>query len=71
MSIIRSREIRELSPEDLDKKLEELKTDLFKERSTMAIQGAPENAGRVRELRRTIARLLTIKEEMKKNSEVK
>ena len=59
MAIIRSRQIREMSGEDLAKRLVELKLELSKERSHIAVGGAPTGAGKVKQLRITIARILT------------
>ncbi len=60
MAILRSEEIREMSKEELDEKTLELKNELFRERSKIASGGAPENPGRISEIRRTIARILTL-----------
>lgn len=59
MPILRKREISQLLPEERKKKLEELRTELGKMRTTVESGGRIENPARVRELRRTIARLLT------------
>jgi len=59
MAILRSKVIRNLSREELAKKLAELRLELAKERAQIAIGGTPANPGRVRELRITIARILT------------
>jgi large subunit ribosomal protein L29 len=59
LPILRKREIRQLLPEERDKKLSELRTELTKLRTSVRAGGNVENVGRVRELRRTIARLLT------------
>lgn len=59
MPILRKREIRQLLPEERDKKLTELRTELTKLRTSVKAGGNVENVGRIRELRRTIARLLT------------
>jgi large subunit ribosomal protein L29 len=63
MAIMRKKEARELSPSVLDQKLDELSLELNAERGTVASGGKASNAGRIRELRRTIARILTIKRE--------
>lgn len=60
MPILRKREISQLLPEERKKKLEELRTELGKMRTTVESGGRIENPARVRELRRTIARLLTV-----------
>lgn len=59
MPILRKREISQLLPEERKKKLEELRTELGKMRTTVESGGRIENPARVRELRKTIARLLT------------
>jgi large subunit ribosomal protein L29 len=63
MSILRSEEIRDLSDEDMEEKIKELRNELLREKSMVASGGAPENPGRIREIKRTIARILTIKKE--------
>ena len=60
MPILRKREIAQLLPEEREKKLEELRTELGKMRTTVESGGRIENPARIRELRRTIARLLTV-----------
>ena len=66
MSILTSKEIRSLDPKSLDKKLADLKLELMKLRSQKISGGVPENSGRMKELRRTIARIATIRRELKK-----
>lgn len=66
MAILRAKEIREMSDEQVGKQLKDLRNELLKERAITATGGAPENPGRIRELRRTIARILTIQKEEKK-----
>jgi large subunit ribosomal protein L29 len=60
MSLIRSREIREMSAEDKDLKLKELLNELMHERGVAAMGGAPPNPGKIRALRTSIARIHTI-----------
>jgi len=64
VAILRAEEIRELSIEQMQEKLKELKQELFSERSKKAAGGAPENPGRIREIKRTIARINTIMSEI-------
>jgi large subunit ribosomal protein L29 len=59
LPILRKREIRQLLPEEREKKLAELRTELTKLRTSVKAGGNVENVGRIRELRRTIARILT------------
>jgi large subunit ribosomal protein L29 len=66
MAILRAKEIRGMSDKDLTKQLKDLRSDLLRQNAISATGGAPENPGRIRELRRTIARILTIKQEKQK-----
>lgn len=65
MAILRSKDIRKMSKSDLDKKQEEIRTELMKLRAQKSAGSTPENPGRIRALRRTIARILTIKNQNK------
>ena len=56
------KEFREMSAEDLDKKLAELKEELFNLRFQMAT-GQCENPTKVREVKKSIARIKTIQRE--------
>jgi large subunit ribosomal protein L29 len=60
MAILRAKEIRVMSEEDILDKLRELRGELARARATVGAGGTLENTARIRELRRTIARLLTI-----------
>ncbi len=60
MAILRADDIRELSHEDMVAKRNEIRFELARERALLATGSAPENPGRIRELRRTIARINTI-----------
>ena len=64
MSIFRIEEIRKTSGREREEELESLMTDLMRERGMIATGGASENPGRVREIRRTIARIKTAEEEV-------
>ncbi len=65
MAILRAEEIREMSREQMEEKLSELQRELFAEMAKKASGGSLENPGRVREIRRTIARIKTIMREVK------
>jgi large subunit ribosomal protein L29 len=65
MPILRLKEINSMSSEDRGKKLSELRTELSRMRTMISAGGAVENPTRVRELRRTIAQILTIENEYK------
>lgn len=65
MAIIRIEEIRKMTPEKRREKLIELKTELAKTRA-LAASGTPlENPKKIRELRKAIARILTVERELK------
>lgn len=60
MPILRKRELTQLLPEEREKKLAELRTELVKLRTNVKSGGNVENSSRIREIRKTIARLLTV-----------
>lgn len=66
MAILRPDEIRKMSLEEMQTKLRELRAELARARAIAATGGSLENPGRIRELRRTIARLLTVMKEKQK-----
>lgn len=63
MAILRAEEIREMNDEEIQNELENLQSELLTETSVQAAGGAPDNPGRIRELKRTIARIKTIQTE--------
>ncbi|MCW4052126.1 MAG: 50S ribosomal protein L29 [Candidatus Bathyarchaeota archaeon] len=65
MPIIRLKDIREMSLEDQRKKVLELQTELVRLRTMIKAGGTIENTARIRELRKAIARILTIEHEAK------
>jgi large subunit ribosomal protein L29 len=60
LPIIRLEEIREMTSIQRLQKLEELKTELSKIRTMIKAGGSVENPGRTKVLRKTIARIETI-----------
>ncbi len=63
MAILYTEEIRDMTPPERQAELEELETELLNAKAIKAAGGAPENPGRLGELRRTIARIKTIQRE--------
>jgi large subunit ribosomal protein L29 len=63
MPIVRVKEIRDMSSDDRKKRLGELQTELVRLRTMIKAGGAVENPARVRELRKAIARILTVEAE--------
>ena len=57
MVILRNKEIREMSKEQLDAKMFELNRELIKYKSQVAMGTLPENPGRMRSIKKTIARI--------------
>jgi large subunit ribosomal protein L29 len=63
MAIIRKKDIRKLEGKELDKKLNEMRLELAKQRASVKIGASVTSPGRIRELRKTVARGLTVKKE--------
>ena len=63
MPMKRMRDIREISDEERLKRLSELKTELVRMKTMVKAGGAIENPSRIRELRKTIARIKTMMNE--------
>jgi large subunit ribosomal protein L29 len=63
MTILHSKEIRDMTPAEREAELEQLETELLNAQSVKAAGGMPENPSRIGELRKTIARLKTIRRE--------
>jgi large subunit ribosomal protein L29 len=66
MAALKVKQIREMKPEELDKKLSESKLELVKELGNVKMGRPVKNPGKIKELRRLVARLLTIKQEKKR-----
>jgi len=62
VAILRPDEIRKMSREERRRRLEELRAELMRLRA-QAARGTLENPARIREIRRAIARILTIERE--------
>lgn len=65
MPILRVKEIRSISHEERIKRLNEFRTELLRLKTMIKAGGNVENPARIRELRKTIARILTIENEPK------
>ncbi len=62
---MRAKELRKLKPEDLNSQLQELKLELMKELSNVKMGRPVKNPGKIKEIKKNIARILTIKRELK------
>ena len=65
MAIFKTDEIRNMSEEEITEELHKLESDLVRERGIVTAGGAPEKPGRIRDIRRTIARIKTVQRERK------
>ena len=63
MAILRPKDVRKLEGKKLLEKEEDLKKELMKLKMQVAAGTPPEKPGRIRLLKRTIARIYTIKRE--------
>jgi large subunit ribosomal protein L29 len=71
MAILRLKDIRDLSSEDRRKKIDEFRTELSSLRTMVEAGGTIDNPTRIKEIRKTIARLLTIEAEETQGAEQK
>ncbi len=60
MTILHIKEIKGMTPPEREKRLEELRAELTRARALRTGGGTIESPGRIREIRRTIARILTV-----------
>ncbi|HEC87688.1 MAG TPA: 50S ribosomal protein L29 [Thermoplasmata archaeon] len=60
---MKAREIRAMSSEERKKKLREIRNELMEEYGRASMGGSPPSPGRIKYLRRTLARLLTVMKE--------
>jgi large subunit ribosomal protein L29 len=60
MTLLRMKELRELSDADLERRIADAENDLLRERGVAAMGGAPPSPGRMRALRTNVARALTV-----------
>lgn len=59
MAIIKKNDFKQMDEESLKKKLDDLKKEMVKINAQISTGTPPENPGRVREMKKTIARILT------------
>jgi len=63
MAVLKSRDARKLGKEELEKRSQELRLEVAKEKANIAIGAPVSSPGKMRDMKRTIARILTIKKE--------
>ncbi|WP_440949122.1 50S ribosomal protein L29 [Methanosphaerula subterraneus] len=59
MAIFRAREVAQLTDVELTEQMSKLQLELIKHNGKVSAGGATENPGHIKELKRTIARLMT------------
>ena len=67
MAIFRASEVSQFSNAELSEQLNKLEMELVQDLGKVSAGGAPENPGRIREIKRTIARIQT--EQTKRRNE--
>ncbi len=60
MAILRPEDVRNLSEDELKEKLRDLKTEIMEEKGQIETGGFADNPGRIKEMKRTIARIKTV-----------
>jgi len=67
MAILRTNDIRKMSADERIDEIKKLNDELVRERALTSAGGAPDNPGRIGEIKRTIARIKTIQVELNDN----
>lgn len=57
---MKSKELRNMGAEELSKKVQELRKDLIKENAQIATGTTPKSPAKIKNMKKTIARILTI-----------
>jgi len=70
MAIIRRNEFKQLNIQSAEEKMKELRKELMKVNSQIAMGTMPENPGRVKEIKKTIAKLIIFIKYKKSNKNV-
>ncbi len=63
MAVLKNKDARKLSAGELDKRVSELRLEVAKEKANIAIGAPVSSPGRMRDMKRAIARALTIRRE--------
>jgi large subunit ribosomal protein L29 len=71
MAIVKKSDIKKMNDTQLKERLIELKKELIKINAQLAIGTMPENPGRVKEVKRTIATINTLMNPKNKREEIK
>ncbi len=60
MTLLRMKDLRALTEDELNRRISDAENDLLRERGVAAMGGAPPSPGRMRALRTNVARALTV-----------
>lgn len=60
MAILKTSDMREMGKDELQEKLNDLKKETIEEKGQIETGGFADNPGRMKEMRRTIARIKTV-----------
>ncbi len=71
MKKTKAKELKSLEKAQLESKLAEAKKELLKLNAKIATKVVPENPGSIKQIKKTIARILTFKKQQKNNKEEK
>lgn len=71
MKKTKAKELKNLEKSQLESKLAEAKKELLKLNAKIATKIVPENPGSIKQIKKTIARILTFKKQQKNNKEEK
>ena len=63
---MKAKELKGLKPDELSKRLQELRLELMKEIGNIKMGKASKNTSKVSQIKKDIARILTVKREVKK-----
>lgn len=66
MAILKVKEAKELTDPELNKRLSEMRLELAKELGNVRMGRPVKNPGKIKELRRAIARIMSVKTERRK-----
>ena len=63
MAILRKKDIRKMDDKEMEKQIKELNLELSKEKANIHIGASVTSPGKIKEIRKTLARIKTIKNE--------
>ena len=70
LAVLKTRQVREMKPEDISEKLSELKLELLKDQGNVKMGRPIKNTGKISGLRKAIARNLTIQNERRSKMKI-